>query len=164
MKKRYSFKQRAAVYVLFAVVTIIALTCITVNGLRLAQVGNMTSTNHVLDIFAICMMAIVEVCMISVTFASCYIVGEKKFFCFLGIALTTVPYKDVCLVRYSKDKRIFLLYYKVDKNGVVKDEMTGIQARFVRVNVSERYFDEIAAAIKKRASHTVIEVSGENEE
>lgn len=163
MKKRYSFKQRAAVYVLFAVVTIIALTCITVNGLRLAQVGNMTSTNHVLDIFAICMMAVVEACMISVTFASCYVVGEKKFYCFLGIAITSVPYKDVCLVRYCKDKRIFLLYYKVDKNGVVKDEMTGIQAKFIRVNVSEKYFDEIAAEIKKHASHAVIEVLGEEE-
>ena len=164
MKKRYSFKQRAAVYVLFAVVTIIALTCITVNGLRLAQVGNMTSTNHVLDIFAICMMAIVEVCMISVTFASCYIVGEKKFFCFLGIALTTVPYKDVCLVRYSKDVRIFLVYYKVDKNGVVKDEMSGLQAKFVRINVNEKYFDEIAKTIKKHAPQAVVEILRKEEQ
>lgn len=163
MKKRYSFKQRAAVYVLFAVVTIIALTCITVNSLRLAQAGNLTSTNHPLDIFAICLMSFVELCMISVTFASCYVLGEKKLYCFLGVIMTRVPYKDICLVRYSKDNPIFLVYYKVDKNGVVKDEMTGIQAKFVRMVVSERYFDEIAKTIKKHASQAVIEVIGEEE-
>ena len=54
---------------LFATVTIIALTCITVNCLRLAQVGNLTSTNHALDIFAVCIMSFVELCMIAVTFA-----------------------------------------------------------------------------------------------
>lgn len=164
MKKRYPFKQRAAVYVLFAVVTIIALTCVTVNSLRLAQAGNLTSTNRPLDIFAICLMAFVELCMISVTFISCYVIGEKKLYCFLGVTLTGVPYKDVCLVRYSKDRRIFLLYYKVDKNGVVKDEMSGIQARFIRVNVNEKYFDEIAREIKKHASQAVIEVLGEEDE
>lgn len=163
MKKRYSFKQKALIYVLFAIVTIIALTCITVNSLRLAQVGNLTSTNRPLDIFAICIMAFAEVCMASVTFASCYIFGEKKLYCFLGVSCTGIPYKDVCLVRYSKDNRIFLVYYKVDKNGVVKDELSGIQARFVRVNVNERYFEEIAKNIKKHASQAVIEVLGEEE-
>ena len=161
MKKRYSFKQRPTVYVLFAIVSIIALTCITVNCLRLAKVGNMTSTNHGLDIFAICLMSFVEVCMISVTFASCYVLGEKKLYCFLGVTLTSVPYKDVCLVRYSKDNLIFLVYYKVEKNGVVKDEMSGIQARFIRVNVSDKYFDEIAKSIKKNAPQTVVEIIGE---
>lgn len=163
MKKRYRFRQKALVYVLFAIVTIIALTCITVNCLRLAQVGNLTSTNHALDIFAICMMAFVELCMISVTFASCYVLGKDKLYCFLGVVLTRVPYKDICLVRYSKDNRIFLVYYKVDKNGVVKDEMTGIQASFVRLNVNDALFDEIAEEIKKHASQAVIEIVGDEE-
>lgn len=163
MKKRYSFRQRAAVYVLFAVVTIIALTCVTVNCLRLAQAGNLTSTNRPLDIFAICMMSVVELCMISVTFLSCYVFGEKKLYCFLGVTLTSIPYKDVCLVRYNKDARIFLVYYKVEKNGVVKDEMSGIQARFVRVNTDQRYFDEIAKTVKKHAPQAVIEITGEEE-
>lgn len=164
MKKRYSFRQRAAVYVLFAVVTAMALTCITVNSLRLAQAGNLTSTNHPLDIFAICIMSFVELCMAAVTFASCYVLGEKKLYCFLGVTLTSVPYKDICLVRYSIDSRIFLVYYTVEKNGVLKDEATGMQAKFVRVVVNEKYFDEIAKAIKKHASQAVIEVVGEKEE
>lgn len=163
MKKRYSFKQKIAVYIMFAIVTIIALTCITVNSLRLAQVGNLTSTNRGLDIFAICIMSFVELCMISVTFASCYVLGDKKLYCFLGVTLTSILYKDVCLVRYSKEKRIFLVYFKVDKNGILKDEMSGIQARFVRINVNDKYFDEIAKTIKKHASQAVIEILGEEE-
>lgn len=163
MKKRYRFKQKAVIYVLFAIVTIIALTCITVNSLRLAQVGDLTSTNHALDIFAICIMSFVELCMISVSFASCYVLGKDKLYCFLGMALTGVPYKDICLVRYSKDNRIFLVYYKVDKNGVVKDEMSGIQARFVRLNIDVALYDEIAKEIKKHASQAVIEIVGEEE-
>lgn len=151
------------VYVLFAIVTIIALTCITVNCLRLAQVGNLTSTNHALDIFAICMMSFVELCMISVTFASCYVLGKDKLYCFLGVVMTRVPYKDICLVRYSKDKRIFLVYYKVDKNGVLKDEMSGIEARFVRLNVNDALYDEIAKNIKKHAPQAVIEFVGDEE-
>lgn len=164
MKKRYPFKQRAFVYVLFAIVTIIALTCITVNCLRLAQAGNLTSTNRGLDIFAVCIMSFVELCMIAITFTSCYITGEKKLYCFLGITMTTVPYKDVCLVRYSKDVRIFLVYYKVDKNGVVKDEMSGLQAKFVRINVNEKYFDEIAKTIKKHAPQAVVEILRKEEQ
>lgn len=163
MKKRYSFRQRAAVYVLFATVTIIALTCITVNCLRLAQVGDLTSTNRALDVFAVCIMSFVELCMTAITFASCYVLGEKKFYSYLGIVLTGVPYKDICLVRYSKDNRIFLVYYRVDKNGVVKDEMTGVQARFVRVNVNEKYYEEIADAIRKKSPSAVVEVYGEKD-
>lgn len=163
MKKRYSFKQRAAVYALFATVTIIALTCITVNCLRLAQVGDLTSTNRALDVFAVCIMSFVELCMVAVTFASCYVFGENKFYSYLGIVLTGVSYKDVCLIRYSKDKRIFLLYYKVAKNGVLKDEMTGVEAKFIRVNVNVKYYDEIAAELRKRSPEAVVEVYGEEE-
>lgn len=146
---------------LFATVTIIALTCITVNCLRLAQVGDLTSTNRALDIFAVCIMSFVELCMVAVTFASCYVLGEKKFYSYLGIVLTGVPYADICLVRYSKDKRIFLVYYKVAKNGVLKDEMTGVQAKFIRLNVNEKYFEEIADSIRKKSPEAVVEVYGD---
>lgn len=164
MKKRYPFKQKLRIYIVFAVITIIALSCITVNCLRLTQTGDLTSLNRPLDIFAICIMAVVEAAMILITFASGYTLKEKCFCYFLGVFYSSVPYEDICLVRYDKKKDIFLVYYKVDKNGIVKDEASGIQAKFVRVNVSTKYFDEIAEKIKKRNPHCVVQITDQEEE
>lgn len=164
MKKRYAYFHKLRIYILFIAVTIISLTCIIVNSLRLAQAGNMTSTNHAVDIFAICILSFVIVAMALIAFASGYSFKQNGFFYSLGVYFSTIPYKDICFVRYDISQEIFLLYYKVEKNGTVVDSKSGIQARFIRVNVATKYFDDIAKQLKQNCNNIIIDTIGDKKQ
>ena len=68
------------------------------------------------------------------------------------------------LVRYDEQKTILLVYYRVDKGGYLKDEMSGLQARFERVVIAPKHYDDFAAAVHKRSPKAEIEVVKKEDE
>ena len=158
MEKRYAYRMRPWIYVLGAAVIIISSACIVVNCLRLARVGELISPDPALDGAAIGVLALVIVVMATTLFGSGYSIAKKGVVRNIGVFFAVMPWDDIVLVRYNEEKTILLVYYRVDKNGYLKDEMSGLQARFERVVIAPKHYDAFAAAVRRHAPKAEIEV------
>lgn len=164
MKKRFVYRHKILIYICCAALIIIASVCIVVNSLRLAHAAGLSSADPVLDSVAIAVLAAVAVIMAWTAFFSGYTLGKKGIVRNIGIFYETIPWDDIVLVRYNAEKTIMLLYYTVKKNGYLKDEMTGAQAKFERVVISPKYYDDFAAAVRKRVPRVPVEVVKKEDE
>lgn len=157
MKKRYVYRMKPWLYVLGAAVIIISSVCIVVNLLRLFQVADMISPDPVLDGVATGVLALVALLMAATLFGSGYSVAKKGIVRNIGIFFVTIPWKDIVLVRYNEERTVMLVYYRVDKNGTLRDEMTGMQAAFENIVIASKYYDDFAAAVKKHSPQAEVE-------
>ena len=151
-------------YVLGAAVIIISSACIVVNSLRLAGVGELVSPDPALDGVSIGVLSLVAVVMAATLFGSGYSISKKGVVRNIGFFFAVMPWDDIVLVRYDEQKTILLVYYRVDKGGYLKDEMSGLQARFERVVIAPKRYDDFAAAVHNRSPKAEIEVVKKEDE
>lgn len=164
MKKRYAYRMKPWLYVLGAAVIIISSACIVVNSLRLAGVGELISPDPALDGVSIGVLSLVAVVMAATLFGSGYSISKKGVVRNIGFFFAVMPWDDIVLVRYDEQKTILLVYYRVDKGGYLKDEMSGLQARFERVVIAPKHYDDFAAVVHKRSPKAEIEVVKKEDE
>ena len=158
MRKFYNFKQRRWIYIVTILAIIILFICMLVNILKVCEVGNLVSYHHTQDILATVIMGVVIIVLCLAVFL-CGITFKEKHICYiLGFLASKICYEDIVVIRQDTEGKFLLIYYKTRGKGMVKDNVTGINADVINVTCNSRYFDEIISKIKDKNPDILIEL------
>lgn len=129
-----------------------------VNILKVCEVGNLVSYHHSQDILATAIMAVVIAVLCLAVFLCGISFKDKHIVYILGFIASKIRYEDIVTIRQDTAGKFLLIYYKTSGKGMVKDNVTGINADVINVTCDNKYFDEIIKKIREKNSDVLIEL------
>lgn len=157
MKKFYPFKQKTWIYILSILAIIILLIFMIVKILGVAGAGNLVSYHHTEDIVATVIMGVVAILLSVFVFLCGLRLGKNHVFYVTGFLVERIKYEDIIVINMDTAGEFMLIYYKVKRRGMVKDNKTGINADVIMVNCKKQYFDNIIDGLRAKQPSLVVE-------
>ena len=166
MEKFYFAKQKKLIYIATITLTIILLAAIIVNFLSIANVGNLRSTNPVVDTVVSIIMIIVLFIINLCTFLTGYKIKDNIVVCYAAYFLKyfEINTEDILLVRTNHKKTILLLYVKCDEdNADVIDTSSSLKANIIQINIHDNKIEEFITQIKNTSINIAVEILPDEE-
>ena len=157
MKKFYPFKQKSWIYALSILAIIILVIFMIVKILGVAGAGNLVSYHHTEDIVAAVIMGVVALLLSIFVFVCGLSLGKNHVYYVMGFMVEKVKYEDIIVINMDAAGEFMLIYYKVKKRGMVKDEKTGLNADVIYVNCNKDHFDDIIDGLRAKHPSLVVE-------
>jgi len=146
------------IFIIAAVVILIALSAIVLNILKLFHLEGLSPYQPVIDTISIALAVLIIVTVLYSVLFSRFSFKEDKLVFHLSIFYIGVPYQNMLLLRHDIKSNLLLLYYNLPTEE--KEE----NIKYLVINIHKEYTDKFIQKIRENNRRVIYEIFDKEKE